>query len=476
MRYLLVLSFISLLFVVGISAQSGRMIQMPPPTEVTVSEQTYMTAEQMFGEANLYAKNKFAEYEQKRIPYNDTLYRTTVMQQKMLAAKYASALAARQNLTDLDFYYLGMLHWLADNQDKTVETLQKYLASESSSAEKLQAARSVLVITLARRKNFDEAEKILAEYLKAEPVILNDRSKMETELAISYEAEKNFSRAAVHAEEAYRAMKALFKGVPSNLRALNDLLNSGIRAFEIYRAENIQAKADDTLEDLRKIAVSIESNAVFYVAVDQKIKYLIETGRKPQAMKLYSEALSQASKNFSSKSSQEDIARRLKRREKHYKLLGENALELADVDRWLSAGQPRSFESLRGNVILLDFWATWCAPCIDAFPSLIEWQQNFEKEGLVVLGVTRYYGEVKGIRADEAAELDFLRQFKKAHNLPYDLIVAKGQANQINYGATGIPTTVLIDRRGVVRYVETGTSANREREIEKEIKKLLAEK
>lgn len=456
-------------------AQSGRVAPANTPLSAAADELNNLSADKMLDEASVYAKNKFAEFEQKKITYSDSLYRKTVLEQKQLAAKYAASLAARPNLTDADFYYLGMLQWLADAGDRAVEALQKFLASENPAAEKSQAARSVLVIVSARRKNFDEAEKVLAEYLKTEPINLSDRSKMETELAIGYEAEKNYPRAALHAEEAYRAMKILFKDAPSRLRALNDLLNAGLRAFEIYRLDNKQTEADDTLEDLRKTAVSIESNAIFYAAVDKKIKYLIETRRKPLALQTYTDAISQATKDFSSKTSREDIVRRLKKREKHYKLLGENAPELTDIDKWFP-GQPQTFASLRGKVVLLDFWATWCAPCIDALPSLVEWHQNFQKDGLVILGVTRYYGEVKGIQADMAAEFDFLRQFKKTYNLPYDFVVAKSQANQINYGASGIPTTVLIDRKGVIRYIESGTSSSREQEIEKEIEKLLAEK
>ena len=476
MRYFLALFLIPLFFAFEAPAQSGRITPKNTPVpDLIAVELNNLAPDKMLDEASTYAKNKFAEYEQKKMPYSDSLYRKTVLEQKQLAAKYAASLATRQNLSNTDFYYLGMLHWLADNNDGAIESLQKYLAAENLTPEKAQAARSVLVIVLARRKNFDEAEKILGDYVKTEPVKLSDRFKMETELAAAYEAEKNYTRAALHAEEAYRAIKTVFKDISSRLRALNDLLNTGVKVFQIYRADKKQAEADRTLEDLRSIAVSVESNAIFYASIDQKIKYLIETGRKAQALKTYEDALSQATKDFSSKASQDDIVRRLKKREKHYKLLGENAVELADVDRWLS-GEPQTISGLRGKVILLDFWATWCAPCIEAFPALREWHENFQKDGLVILGLTRYYGNVKGINADEIAEFDFLRQFKKAHNLSYSSAVARGQANQIHYDAMALPTTVLIDRKGIIRYIETGASASRVREIEREIEKLISEK
>ena len=147
----------------------------------------------------------------KKSRYNKLLHEKTQRDQKQLAAKYATVLAARENLSSDDIYYLGMLNWVAENADNADETMRKYIASEDKTAEKTQTARSVLVIIAARRKNFDEAEKILTEYLNNDPVKLRERAKMDAELADAYRAEKKSDLAAKHAEESYRATKAAFK-------------------------------------------------------------------------------------------------------------------------------------------------------------------------------------------------------------------------------------------------------------------------
>src|SRR5215203_5249338 len=110
MRYFLIIFLIGLLSVLNISAQSGRIGPKQTALASQVETETKdLTAEQMYTEASLYARNQYAEYEQKKIAYSKPLHEKTIRDQKQLAAKYAVLLAARENPSADDIYYLGML-------------------------------------------------------------------------------------------------------------------------------------------------------------------------------------------------------------------------------------------------------------------------------------------------------------------------------------------------------------------------------
>jgi len=107
-------------------------------------------------------------------------------------------------------------------------------------------------------------------------------------------------------------------------------------------------------------------------------------------------------------------------------------------------GASVSLSDFDGEVVLLDFWASWCAPCRVSMPSLERFRERYAARGMILVGVSLDYSEDDAIGYIESkgyAEMVALYgSFSQAHRV-----------SQL-YGAIGIPRTFLIDRQGVIRY------------------------
>jgi cytochrome c biogenesis protein CcmG/thiol:disulfide interchange protein DsbE len=115
--------------------------------------------------------------------------------------------------------------------------------------------------------------------------------------------------------------------------------------------------------------------------------------------------------------------------------IGQNAPDFTVTDN----DHKITLSEFRGQVVVLNFWGSWCAPCIEETPSLVQMQARLKKNGVTILGVS--------IDSDDEAYHKFLKQYA----VNFVTVRDDAQKSATTYGTFRWPETYVIDRSGVVR-------------------------
>lgn len=397
-------------------------------------------AQMLYEEASQYAQRKFDEFRQKQIPYDPLLEQKTLQEQKDLALQHAARLAARAPLRGTDLYYAGLLYSLAGKGEGALDSMRKFLAdTDPAPADLKQRARSVIAQQAAQLGLTEEAERTLNDYAKAEPRNVADLHRMNLLVASAYVKKKEFARAAAPAGAAYAAALEYARTSKDPVQRDSTIYGAGSFYANVLFKANRREEGIRVAQELRARAVALPSARLYGQATELVLRQGEPFSLPPEVAGLEPTA-----------SPEITVA----------ELIGQGPVKLSE---------------LRGKVVLIDFWATWCTYCVKTMPRLNALHEKYKDRGLVIIGLNEFEGHIQGESATRAQELEYFRQFKRRMNVTYDFAVAADAHNAGAYGIAGLPTAVLIDRRGRVRFLTVSASDDEAELLKKMVLKLLDE-
>jgi thiol-disulfide isomerase/thioredoxin len=127
------------------------------------------------------------------------------------------------------------------------------------------------------------------------------------------------------------------------------------------------------------------------------------------------------------------------------------------------SGENIKLSELRGNVVMINFWASWCGPCRQEMPLLDEFYKKYNKLGFVLLGVN--------VEEDSSKAAGYLKEVPVSFPILFDNTNAVSKM----YDIDAMPSTVLVDRNGNMRFLHRGYKPGDENEYKKLMKKLMRE-
>ncbi|MCX6555361.1 MAG: TlpA disulfide reductase family protein [Candidatus Aminicenantes bacterium] len=388
--------------------------------------------------------------------------RSALEESRQMAKAYAECIAKYDRLAkeldrgmknirpgrDLDKMFAAYTRLQAEKKAALSALLQEKEGRAGS--DQLDLLRSKIKIEVGR---FDDAEKIIDRLSQA-------RSELALEAKLQKVIINLIRRRSTDAQNLFREIEPRLK--------------KDTQFFDIYLAFAFSSPQRAVREEYSlKFLASPDLPTTllpYKTRVYANLAALAKDERQPEKAKEYL-------KKAMALNSDPDLQANLQAEFKQLALLNQPAPPL-QAETWFNS-PPLNLAFLRGQVVVIDFWAPWCDPCREVMPVLLDEYRQWQGKGLQIIGYSKLYGRynddtVKREMVSVAEELALIKNYLGKKTITYPIAIAVEGLSFDAYAVTAIPTLVFINRRGVVVHFKSG--AGNSRQISDLIKSLLAEK